>query len=319
MSKTYNKIENNVLEKFTNKYLTANKQRRASVPLINPETLWINTGTLCNITCNNCYIFSSPKNDELIYFQDKFFIEYLEEIKSLNWPIEEIGFTGGEPFLNKEILIMSERALKENYKILILTNAMQPMQRPEIKKGLRQLHKMYGNMLKLRVSIDHYKMEKHDEVRGKGSFSKTIEGVKWLMQEGIKTSVAGRNIWNIEEEVSRKGYEQLFSEYNFKIDAYDKNQTVLFPEMDEQNIEVPEITTQCWNILGKNPNSIMCSNSRMVVHRKGEEKPKVVACTLLPYEKEFELGDNLKTSENRVYLNHPHCAKFCVLGGASCS
>ena len=319
MSKTYNKIENNVLEKFTNKYLTANKERRASIPLNNPETLWINTGTLCNITCNNCYIFSSPKNDELIYFQDKFFIEYLEEIKSLNWPIEEIGFTGGEPFLNKEILIMSERALKENYKVLILTNAMQPMQRPEVKKGLRQLHKMYENKLNLRVSIDHYKMEKHDEVRGKGSFSKTIEGVKWLMQEGIKTSVAGRNIWNIEEEVSRKGYEQLFSEYNFKIDAYDKNQTVLFPEMDEQNIEVPEITTQCWNILGKNPNSIMCSNSRMVVHRKGEEKPKVVACTLLPYEKEFELGDNLKTSENRVYLNHPHCAKFCVLGGASCS
>ena len=308
-----------MVEKFKNKYLTASKENRASVALINPKTLWINTGTLCNITCNNCYIFSSPKNDDLIYFQDKFFIKYLEEIKSLNWPIKEIGFTGGEPFLNKDILIMSERALKENYRVLILTNAMQPMQRPEVKKGLIQLHKMYGNNLKLRVSIDHYKMEKHDEVRGRGSFSKTIEGVKWLMQEGIKTSVAGRNIWNIEEEVSRKGYEQLFSEYNFKIDAYDKNQTVLFPEMDEQNIEVPEITTQCWNILGKNPNSIMCSNSRMVVHRKGEEKPKVVACTLLPYEKEFELGDNLKASENRVYLNHPHCAKFCVLGGASCS
>ena len=154
MSKTYNKIENNVLEKFTNKYLTANKERRASIPLNNPETLWINTGTLCNIACNNCYIFSSPKNDELIYFQDKFFIKYLEEIKSLNWPIEEIGFTGGEPFLNKEILIMSERALKENYKVLILTNAMQPMQRPGVKKGLRQLHKMYGNKLNLRVSID---------------------------------------------------------------------------------------------------------------------------------------------------------------------
>ena len=308
-----------MVEKFKNKYLTASKENRASVALINPKTLWINTGTLCNITCNNCYIFSSPKNDDLIYFQDKFFIKYLEEIKSLNWPIKEIGFTGGEPFLNKDILIMSERALKENYRVLILTNAMQPMQRPEVKKGLIQLHKMYGNNLKLRVSIDHYKMEKHDEVRGRGSFSKTIEGVKWLMQEGIETSVAGRNIWNIEEEVSRKGYEQLFSEYNFKIDAYDKNQTVLFPEMDEQNIEVPEITTQCWNILGKNPNSIMCSNSRMVVHRKGEEKPKVVACTLLPYEKEFELGDNLKASENRVYLNHPHCAKFCVLGGASCS
>ena len=307
------------MEKFTNRYLTANKERRASVLLNNPKTLWINTGTLCNITCNNCYIFSSPRNDDLIYFQDKFFIKYLKEIKSLNWPIEEIGFTGGEPFLNKEILIMSERALKENYRVLILTNAMQPMQRSGVKKGLIQLHKMYGDNLKLRVSIDHYTMEKHDEVRGRGSFSKTIEGVKWLMQQGIKTSVAGRNIWNIEEEVSRKGYEKLFSDFNLKIDAFDKGETILFPEMNEQNIEVPEITTKCWSILGKDPSSIMCSNSRMVIHRKGEKKPKVVACTLLPYEKEFELGDNLKASENRVYLNHPHCAKFCVLGGASCS
>ena len=83
-------------------------------------------------------------------------------------------------------------------------------------------------------------------------------------------------------------YEQLFSEYSFKIDAHDKNQTVLFPEMDEQNIEVPEITTKCWSVLRKDPSSIMCSNSRMVVHRKGEEKPKVVAklsakwCITLP-------------------------------------
>ena len=318
MSKTYNKIENNVLEKFSNKYLTANKERRASIPLNNPETLWINTGTLCNIACNNCYIFSSPKNDELIYFQDKFFIEYLEEIKSLNWPIEEIGFTGGEPFLNKEILIMSERALKENYKVLILTNAMQPMQRPEVKKGLRQLHKMYGNKLKLRVSIDHYKMEKHDEVRGKGSFSKTIEGVKWLMQEGIKTSVAGRNIWNIEEKVSRKGYEQLFSEYNFKIDAFNPSETVLFPELEE-NAEVPEITESCWNILSKSPKDLMCSNSRMVVKRKRASLPSVVACTLLPYDLEFDLGTELKNSLKDVALNHVHCSKFCVLGGASCS
>ena len=85
-----NKRERKILEKFENKYLTKSKEKRASVALNNPKTIWVNTGTLCNITCNNCYIFSSPKNDELIYFQDKFFIKYLEEIKSLNWPIEEI-------------------------------------------------------------------------------------------------------------------------------------------------------------------------------------------------------------------------------------
>ena len=94
--------------------------------------------------------------------------------------------------------------------------------------------------------------------------------------------------------------------------------TVLFPEMDE-TVEVPEITTSCWGILDKSPDDIMCASSRMVVKRKGAEKPAVLACTLLPYDAEFELGFSLEEAEKDVVLNHPHCAKFCVLGGASCS
>ena len=94
--------------------------------------------------------------------------------------------------------------------------------------------------------------------------------------------------------------------------------TVLFPEMDER-IEVPEITTACWGILDKSPDAIMCASSRMVIKRKGAEKPTVLACTLLPYAPEFELGSTLEEAERDVALNHPHCAKFCVLGGASCS
>jgi hypothetical protein len=94
--------------------------------------------------------------------------------------------------------------------------------------------------------------------------------------------------------------------------------TVLFPEMDEP-IEVPEITTACCGILNKQPTEVMSSNSRMVVKPKGAEKPSVIACTLLPYEAEFDMGQTLEEAEKSVQLNHPHCAKFCVLGGASCS
>ena len=75
----------------------------------------------------------------------------------------------------------------------------------------------------------------------------------------------------------------------------------------------------CWDILGKSPASVVCSSYRMVVKRKGAETPAVLACTLLPYSPEFELGSTLKEAERDVHLNHPHCAKFCVLGGASCS
>ena len=94
--------------------------------------------------------------------------------------------------------------------------------------------------------------------------------------------------------------------------------TVLFPEMDI-GAEVPEITNDCWRILNKSPDNVMCSSARMVVKRHGADSPTVLACTLLAYDSAFEMGPTLEEAERDVALNHPHCAKFCVLGGASCS
>jgi len=83
--------------------------------------------------------------------------------------------------------------------------------------------------------------------------------------------------------------------------------------------DVPEITTACWDILGVSPDAMMCASSRMVVKRKGASHPTVVPCTLLPYDPQFELGRTLREASGSVPLNHPHCARFCVLGGGSCS
>ena len=88
--------------------------------------------------------------------------------------------------------------------------------------------------------------------------------------------------------------------------------------MDER-VDVAEITEACWSILHVNPDAVMCASSRMVAKRKGAEKPAVLACTLLPYDPRFELGQTLAESPRTVALNHPHCARFCVLGGGSCS
>jgi hypothetical protein len=57
----------------------------------------------------------------------------------------------------------------------------------------------------------------------------------------------------------------------------------------------------------------------MVVRRRGEPEARVVACTLIPYDPGFDLGPTLAGATTPVALNHPHCARFCVLGGASCS
>ena len=142
--------------------------------------------------------------------------------------------------------------------------------------------------------------------------------MRWLNELKINMALAGRSECSGNEQTARMAYEGFFRLNNFNIDAFNPSETVLFPELEE-HAEVPEITESCWNILNKSPNDLMCSNSRMVVKRKGSNLPSVVACTLLPYDLEFDLGTELKNSSKDVPLNHVHCSKFCVLGGASCS
>lgn len=304
--------------KFQDRYLTATGEQRASVRLNDPQTLWFNTGTLCNIECANCYIESSPSNDRLVYITEAEVVDYLDQLETRGWGVREIGFTGGEPFMNPQMIGMARAALARGYEVLILTNAMRPMMRPAMQEGLRELQAEFGAKLTLRISVDHWSAEHHDKERGPGTFDKTLDGMRWLRDADITMTVAGRTVWGESEDEARKGYARLYAAENFKIDAQHPAETVLFPEMDV-TVDVPEITTACWGILNKSPEDVMCASSRMVVKRKGAARPSVLACTLLPYDAEFELGESLAEAEGDVHLNHPHCAKFCVLGGASCS
>ncbi|WP_390914621.1 radical SAM protein [Pseudosulfitobacter sp. SM2401] len=304
--------------KFEDPNLTAKGEDRARVALSNPQTLWFNTGTLCNIECVNCYIQSSPSNDRLVYITAAEVQDYLDQIITRKWPVTEIAFTGGEPFMNPQMIDITRASLAAGYDVLILTNAMRPMMRKSMLAGLLELNAEFPDKLTLRISVDHYDAALHDAERGAGALDKTIVGMNWLRDNGFKMAVAGRSVFGHSDAESRAGYGAFYAEHGYDIDANDPGMTVLFPEMDE-SVEVPEITTACWGILDKSPDAMMCSSSRMVVKRKGAATPSVLACTLLPYDAEFELGTTLEQAETDVALNHPHCAKFCVLGGASCS
>jgi hypothetical protein len=155
----------------------------------------------------------------------------------------------------------------------------------------------------------------------------TLRGIDWLAQAGFKLSLAGRTCWEEGEAEARAGYADLSAARGWPIEAYDPAQLILFPEMDER-ADVPEITEACWESLGKNPSEMMCASSRMVVKRKGAETPVVLPCTLLPYDRGFEMGTTLADAgradggmfdQGAVKLCHPHCARFCVLGGGTCS
>src|ERR1700751_3103967 len=92
--------------KFRDPFVTAAGERRAQVALRALDTLWFNTGTLCNLTCHHCYIESLPQNDGLAYLSAAEVGKYLDEIERLGLGTGLVGFPGGEPFMNRELPAM---------------------------------------------------------------------------------------------------------------------------------------------------------------------------------------------------------------------
>ena len=302
--------------KFLDPDFTATGKPRAMIAPTALHTLWFNTGTLCNLACSRCFIESSPRNDRLAYISAREVATFLNEIEKEELATKQIGFTGGEPFMNPQFMAMLEDCLRRGFEVLVLTNAMRPMikQQPLL-LGLRD---RFGQAVTIRVSLDHHFKALHELERGPRSWEATLNGLQWLSDHGFGISVAGRTHWGQSERRLRMGYAQLFAKEKIAIDAFDKTSLVLLPEISAQR-DVAEISEGCWKELGMEPESIMCASSRMVVKRKGDPECVVTPCTLLPYEKAFEMGRHLIGSLRPVKLNHPNCARFCVLGGGNCS
>jgi sulfatase maturation enzyme AslB (radical SAM superfamily) len=293
--------------KFRDPAVTAKGEPRAHVALRRLDTLWINTGTLCNLACASCYIESSPTNDSLVYPALAEIEPYLDEAAALG--TREIGFTGGEPFMNRDVPAMIAAALARGFEVLVLTNALRPMRRFEA-----ALEALPRERLTMRVSLDHHDGAVHEAERGPGTWSRALDGLRWLEANGFTTAIAGRQLPGETLEAARAGYAALRDREALAVEGG----LVLFPAMDSA-ADIPEISTACWDILNVAPAAMMCASSRMVVKAKGAARPHVVACTLIPYDPQFALGPTLADASRDVSLNHPHCARFCVLGGASCS
>ncbi len=203
--------------KFRDPLVTAKGERRAHVALDHLETLWINTGTLCNLTCRNCYIESSPTNDALVYLSLAEVEAYLDEAQRLG--TREIGFTGGEPFMNRDAIPMIRSALERGFDVLVLTNAMRPMRRFDEQIGALLLD--FRDRLTMRVSLDHYSKAVHEAERGPGSWDKAIDGLRWLAAHNAQLAVAGRHMVGEGEAQARAGYARLFDGLGVAIGAFD--------------------------------------------------------------------------------------------------
>lgn len=151
------------------------------VPMVALDTLWFQvSGTLCNLKCTHCFISCSPANHSHEMLTLETVRRYLKEAEPLG--VREYYFTGGEPFMNREMLPILHEALRQG-PVSVLTNGV--LITPELASALKALEDGSEYSLDLRVSIDGYTAQVNDPIRGEGTFARILRGVRNLAGAGI--------------------------------------------------------------------------------------------------------------------------------------
>lgn len=156
--------------------------------------LWIHTNNVCNLTCSHCLVGSSPTGDKgLPSDKIKFIIDSAIELGT-----NRFYFTGGEPFMRKDIFeLISYICEDKKRELIILTNATL------LKDGnIEKLKNFNKDMLKLQVSLDGPSPEINDPLRGDNSFNQIVQGIKNIINIGfaptVTTAITNKNVNHVE-------------------------------------------------------------------------------------------------------------------------
>jgi len=275
------------------------------------KELWFHTGTICNLSCPFCLEGSKPGDDRLNKMTFNDVKPWIDEAVSLG--VEGFSFTGGEPFVTKDIVKILDYAL-DFCPCLVLTNATAPLDMRI--DELRPL-KNKKNLLNFRVSIDYSDRQKHEAGRGKGTFDLSWRVMGQLHRQGFSVSIARQREKERRTEDVERAYRVLFQKAGLPADT----RIVSFPDFFKPGsmADVPHITEDCMTRYHtqEGRDQFMCVFSKMVVKKDGHTR--VYACTLVDDDPDYDLGASLtEASDVRVMLKHHRCYS-CFAQGASCS
>jgi len=292
-------------------YITPQGDARGYIDSDQLRELWVHTGTACNLACDFCLEGSKPGDTRLGLVKLHDVAPFIEQALELG--VERFSFTGGEPFLAKDLPKILTLAASHR-PCLVLTNGTEALQQRV--KELEVLRKS-PNPVSFRVSLDHFDEKTHDLGRGAGNFVTALTGLKMLYDLGFAISVA-RHIWPEEDKsATEAAFAGLFGHYGLP-----ENLTIVaFPDfaLPGSLPDVPFVTTDCMtrHQTSDSRKEFMCAFSRMVVKQDG--KMRVYACTLVDDDLDYDLGPSLAESmAQRISMKHHRCYS-CFAYGASCS
>ncbi len=286
---------------------TADGKPRGYIDMPRLRELWFHTGTTCNLRCPDCYEHSSPDNQRL----EEIAMEDVRPIieQAVARGVEKFSFTGGEPFMNPNMVPILAYALTQR-PCLVLTNGTQPLrQKMAAVKALAD--KPYP--LSFRISLDAPNPQKHDARRGKGMFALALQTLAELYRSGFQVAIARRKEDGEDSAATDAAYATWLESVGVPVSV----PIIAFPDL--RRTCTPEITEDCMRTYqtAETRARFMCAFSRMAVKQNGGMR--IYACTLVDDRPEFDLGGNLaEACSARVMLAHPRCFA-CFAGGTSCS
>jgi len=163
---------------------TRNVDPRGYIDTDRLKELWIHTGTACNLACPFCLEGSHPGDGRIPGMKLSDVKPFIHE--ALEMGVEQFSFTGGEPFVIKDFVNILDYT-SQHRPCFVLTNATDPLL-----KRTHQVLPLLNNRypIHFRVSLDYPDAARHDVDRGKGSFAKALEGIRWLHEQGFQVSIA---------------------------------------------------------------------------------------------------------------------------------
>lgn len=138
------------------------------------DNVYIETTHLCNLSCIHCYNESGPGYCKEL--DTKAMFRLINSLAKLG--VLEIVFTGGEPLVRKDIFELMKHAKEKNIEFSLFTNGTL-LDEQRVRKLKRLGPKMVA------VSLDSANPVAHDKIRGRGSFSKTMRGIRSLIRNGM--------------------------------------------------------------------------------------------------------------------------------------
>ena len=160
-----------------------------TVPFRHLTTLWVQlTGTWCNLECTHCINASGPE-PWLKPLDGETARGAIRAAERLG--VKEIYFTGGEPFLHREILPLLGWAL-EAAPTTVLTNGT-AITGP-VAHALAVLAYRAPYSLEIRVSLDDVEPAANDRIRGTGAWAKAVQAIDRLHRRGLLPIVTATEI-----------------------------------------------------------------------------------------------------------------------------